>query len=207
MLGKYRVVRAIGAGAMGAVYVGMHKDTGDRVAIKVLDRRLANLRQARERFRLEAQIAKRVRHPHIVDVFEAGDAGRNTYLVMELLTGEDLAQRLESAGPLPAQEVADILIPICGAIAAAHQADVTHRDLKPLNIFLAAGDPVRPKVLDFGISIAKGIELPASTIPGAPKASPRRSTRASSARPVTWPPSRWRTAARPARRATSTPWA
>ena len=169
MLGKYRVVRAIGAGAMGAVYVGMHKDTGDRVAIKVLDRRLANMRQARERFRLEAQIAKRVRHPHIVDVVEAGDAGRNTYLVMELLTGEDLAQRLESAGPLPAQEVADILIPICGAIAAAHQADVTHRDLKPLNIFLAAGNPVRPKVLDFGISIAKGIELPAPTIPGAPK--------------------------------------
>ena len=165
MLGKYRVVRAIGAGAMGAVYVGMHKDTGDRVAIKVLDRRLASMRQARERFRLEAQIAKRVRHPNIVDVFDAGDAGRNTYLVMELLTGEDLAQRLESAGPLPAEEVADILIPICGAIAAAHQADVTHRDLKPLNIFLAAGNPVRPKVLDFGISIAKGIELPAPANP------------------------------------------
>ena len=90
VLGKYRVVRPIGAGAMGAVYVGVHKDTGDRVAIKVLDRRLASLRQARERFLLEAQIAKRVRHPHIVDVLEAGDAGRNTYLVMELLTGEDL---------------------------------------------------------------------------------------------------------------------
>src|SRR4051794_29065503 len=114
MLGKYRAVRAIGAGPTGPVYDGMRKAAAARLALKVRDRRLANVREACERFRLEAQIAKRVRHPHIGDVLEAGDAGRNSYLVMELLTGEDLAQRLESAGPLPGEEVADILIPICG---------------------------------------------------------------------------------------------
>ena len=78
MLGKYRIVRLIGAGAMGAVYEGTRDDSGQRVAIKVLDRRLATLRQARERFLREAQIAIRVRHPNIVDVTEAGDDGTGT---------------------------------------------------------------------------------------------------------------------------------
>ena len=154
-LGKYKIVRLIGSGAMGTVYEATHDEIGKHVAIKVLDPRLAADARARERFLLEARITNRVRHPHIVDVTDVGDDGGHTYLVMELLGGEDLAQRLERAGAIPALEAADIMLPVCGAIAAAHRAGITHRDLKPHNIFLSAHHgSAHPKVLDFGISTA-----------------------------------------------------
>jgi serine/threonine protein kinase len=160
-LGHYSVVRRIGAGAMGAVYEGARDGTGDRVALKVLDPRFAAVARARDRFLAEAKIAERLHHPNIVAVTEAGDDDGRPFLVMELLGGEDLAQRLERSRPIPAEAAADILIPVCGAIAAAHAAGVTHRDLKPHNIFLAQPSET-PKVLDFGIAMAEGV-VPAET--------------------------------------------
>src|SRR4029079_6692787 len=91
----------------------------------------------------------------------------STYLVMEFLHGEDLAQRLERLGPIRIEELGDIMLPVCSAVAAPHAAGVTHRDLKPQNIFLATGTRrVHPKVLDFGISKGNDAVTQAGTLTG-----------------------------------------
>jgi serine/threonine-protein kinase len=96
-----------------------------------------------------------------------GSDGGNTYIVMEFLHGEDLAQRLERLGPVGIEEMADIMLPVCSAVAAAHAAGITHRDLKPQNIFLGAGTRrVHPKVLDFGISKGNDAVTQAGTLTG-----------------------------------------
>ncbi|MBC8132258.1 MAG: serine/threonine protein kinase, partial [Deltaproteobacteria bacterium] len=152
-LGKYEIVRLLGAGGMGAVYEAAHTEIGKRVAIKVLSPAIAAVPGARARFLREAQLTSRVRHPNIVDVTDMGSDMGQTYLVMEFLHGEDLAQRIGRTGPLPAQQLADIMLPVCSAVVEAHKAGITHRDLKPQNIFLAVGPhTTQPKVLDFGIS-------------------------------------------------------
>jgi len=158
-LGKYKVVRLIGAGAMGAVYEARQTEDDKPVAIKVLDRRLATVPEARARFLLEARVTRRVRHPHIVEVIDGGETGGRLFLVMELLSGENLAERLARSGALSPEETADILVPVCGAIATAHRLGITHRDLKPHNIFLVPRNgSVHPKVLDFGISLSPDTE-------------------------------------------------
>jgi eukaryotic-like serine/threonine-protein kinase len=152
-LGKYEIIRALSSGGMGTVYEAVHGDIGKRVACKVLSPAVAAVPGARTRFLREAQLTSKVRHPHIVDVTDMGSEGANTFLVMELLRGEDLAQRVTRMGPLSAGQLVDIMLPVCSAVVAAHQAGITHRDLKPQNIFLAEGPHgVQPKVLDFGIS-------------------------------------------------------
>jgi serine/threonine-protein kinase len=157
-LGKYEIVRLLGAGGMGAVYEAAHTEIGKRVAIKVLSPTIVALPGARARFLREAQLTSRVRHPNIVDVTDMGSDAGQTYLVMEFLRGEDLGQLLGRAGPFPAQQLTDIMLPVCSAVVEAHKAGVTHRDLKPQNIFLAVGPhTTQPKVLDFGIS--KGTDI------------------------------------------------
>ena len=157
-LGKYEIVRLLGAGGMGAVYEAAHTEIGKRVAIKVLSPSIAAVPGARARFLREAQLTSRVRHPNIVDVTDMGSDAGQTYLVMEFLRGEDLAQRLaHSGGFLLPQALVDIMLPVCSAVVEAHKVGITHRDLKPQNIFLAVGPySTQPKVLDFGIS--KGAE-------------------------------------------------
>jgi serine/threonine-protein kinase len=164
-LGKYSISRLLGTGGMGAVYEATHTEIGKKVAIKVLSPLIAAVPGARARFLREAQLTSRVRHPHIVDVADMGSDGGHTYLVMEFLHGEDLAQRLERLGPIGVEELADIMLPVCSAVAAAHAAGITHRDLKPQNIFLAAGTRrVHPKVLDFGISKGNDAVTQAGTL-------------------------------------------
>ena len=97
-LGKYEIVRRLGAGGMGAVYEAMHAEIGKRVAIKVLAPAVAAIGGARARFLREAQLTSKVRHPHAVDVTDMGTEGDHSFMVMELLDGEDLAARLERAG-------------------------------------------------------------------------------------------------------------
>ena len=167
ILGKYSIVRLLGSGGMGAVYEATHTEIGKKVAIKVLSPLIAAVPGARARFLREAQLTSRVRHPHIVDVADMGSDGGNTYIVMEFLHGEDLAQRLERLGPVGIEEMADIMLPVCSAVAAAHAAGITHRDLKPQNIFLGAGTRrVHPKVLDFGISKGNDAVTQAGTLTG-----------------------------------------
>jgi serine/threonine-protein kinase len=151
-LGEYEIGRLVGVGSMGAVYEGLRAATGTRVAIKVLSPELEAVPAARARFLKEAKLTARVRHSNIVNVTDVGEDTGRSYLVMDMLEGEDLARRLAS-GPLAVAEAADLLGPVCDAVAAAHDRGVTHRDLKPSNIFLAMrGGRAHPIVLDFGIA-------------------------------------------------------
>lgn len=156
-LAQYELVRALGAGAMGAVYEARHRTLGRRVAIKVLHRADADLpgdQLAAARFLREGRAAAQVHHPHVVDVFDFGVVDGMPYLVMELVDGETLAQRLARSGAMPVAAVAEIMLPVLAAVAELHAAGIVHRDLKPANILLArerSGEPC-PKVADFGVS-------------------------------------------------------
>ena len=152
-VGDYVVERHVGAGAMGDVYAGRHPVIGKRVAIKVIKRALAGRADSAERFLREARAVNQVDHPNVVDVFALGrlDDGR-LYLVMDLLDGESLRDRLRAGAVAPDAALA-ILGQVADALDAAHARGVVHRDLKPDNI-VVTGPAARPTahVLDFGIA-------------------------------------------------------
>ncbi len=151
--GKYRIEQELGRGGMGAVYRATHVVSDKAVALKWM-LRSASDKRAKERFTREARAAGRIDHPNVVDVYDIGEDGDAAYLVMELLRGRSLRQRLTS-GPLELHESVDLLIPAMRGVAAANRQGVIHRDLKPDNIFLCIGpdgEPREAKVLDFGIS-------------------------------------------------------
>jgi len=155
ILGKYQIVQRLGSGGMGSVYEAVHRDISKPVALKTLAARLASEPNAQARFLREAASASRLTHPHVVDVTDFGSDGGITYLVMELLRGEDLAAALvrEPMG-LSVERITEIMLAVSAGVFAAHEVGVIHRDLKPPNIFLSRGslDDIVPKVLDFGIS-------------------------------------------------------
>jgi serine/threonine protein kinase len=152
--GKFSITRAIGRGGMGTVYEGQQLSLRRRVAIKTLNPELARNNDLRARFVREGELAARIRHPNVIEVIDVGEHEGTPFLVLEFLEGEDLGQRLGRLGRLSTNECADLLLPVCAAIASAHEMGVVHRDLKPENIFLLtpARGPVIPKVVDFGIS-------------------------------------------------------
>lgn len=154
VLGSYEIIRCIGTGGMGIVYKALHQGLNKPVAIKVLRRDAASDAESRERFLREGTTASLLRHPHVVDVTDVGQAGNHAFLVMELLEGESFSALLRREGRLSAHRIADILVPVAAALAEAHALGVVHRDLKPDNIYLSQGATGRlhPKVLDFGIS-------------------------------------------------------
>ncbi|MBL8604614.1 MAG: serine/threonine protein kinase [Myxococcales bacterium] len=150
-------MRTIGRGGMGAVYEAIHTDLEKRVALKALRPDVSHDEQTRARFLREGNAAARIRHPHVAEVFDVGQEGNQLYLVMEFLEGHDLGARLDREGQLAVEDAVDILIPVCAALAVAHEEGVVHRDLKPENIFLAKTrhGVIQPKLLDFGISKLK----------------------------------------------------
>lgn len=153
--GKYRVDCALGSGGMGAVYQVTHRVTGKRFAMKWLLPQASAHGDAAQRFIREAQVAGRFEHPHVVEVYDVGSESDSFYMVMELLEGESLAERVDRTGPLSIPEACTLLIPCMRGVAEAHNAGIVHRDLKPANIFVcnaAKHEPERAKVLDFGIS-------------------------------------------------------
>lgn len=153
--GRYRVLRALGRGGMGAVYVAEQAPLGREVALKVLRPDLADNDVAIERFKREAQLIGALGHPHVVGVHDFGTAdGGALFIAMELLRGEDLAARLRRAGPLDWQRALHVVEQIARALAGAHAAGVIHRDLKPANVILMNGDGAHDfvKVVDFGIA-------------------------------------------------------
>jgi tRNA A-37 threonylcarbamoyl transferase component Bud32 len=156
--GDFRLVRAMSAGGMGAVYVAEQLSTGKQRALKVMLPQLVADPSLRKRFEQEARIASLIESEHVVEVVGAGvDAASSLpYLAMELLHGEDLSQLVTRGGPLSVADVAMIFEQLCHAVGAAHRVGVVHRDLKPENIFLAqarrAGATYMVKVLDFGIA-------------------------------------------------------
>src|SRR6185312_17341771 len=111
------------------------------------------------------QLTSTISHPNIVNVNDMGNEGGRAFIVMEFLDGEDLSSRLDRTGPMPVAELVDIMLPVCSAVDEAHRAGITHRDLKPQNIFLSNGPRgMEPKVLDFGIS--KGNDTKAGALTG-----------------------------------------
>ncbi|HEX4404254.1 MAG TPA: protein kinase, partial [Polyangia bacterium] len=156
--GAYQLTREIGRGGMGAVYEGVHLRLNRRVAVKLMARELATNTEALARFRREAEVTSQLGHPHIVQVFDFGEAPTGEpYLVMEFLEGEDLEGRLRRAGRMPAGAAAHIIKQIASALAATHGKGIVHRDLKPANVFVLAveGETDFVKVVDFGISKVK----------------------------------------------------
>lgn len=153
--GKYLVKRLLGAGGMGAVFEGENVEIGKRVAIKVINASHAGSPEIAERFRREARAASKVESDNIVTVFDVGtDPVIGLYMVMEYLTGEDLAVRLQRDHRIDVPLAVNIGIQAARALAKAHVAGVIHRDLKPANLFLVHRDDgaLSVKILDFGIS-------------------------------------------------------
>jgi serine/threonine-protein kinase len=153
LAGKLRVVRLIGEGGMGAVYEVEHELTKHRRALKMLHHEMTQIPGVVARFLREASAAGRIGSPHIVETFDAGQLeSGEPYIVMEMLSGKPLDNFIESKGRLDAAEAIEILKQACDGIQAAHDAGIIHRDLKPENLFLAKGDKLFVKILDFGIS-------------------------------------------------------
>lgn len=152
--GKYQIEGMLGRGGMGAVYQVKHRVTGKNFAVKWLLPQLTAGDDTAQRFIREAQVAGRVNHPNVVEVYDVGDDGGSLYMVMELLQGEALSQRIAAVGRLTAAAACQIMIPVTRGLAAAHHSGIVHRDLKPDNIFLSVSSHggELPKVLDFGIS-------------------------------------------------------
>ncbi len=149
-VGEYLIERFLGAGAMGEVYAGLQPVIGKKVAIKILKQEVAASKDGAERFKREARAVNQIDHPNVIDIFSFGrlDDGR-LYLVMDLVEGRSLRKAL-AEGPLDIATALAILEQIAGALDAAHARGVIHRDLKPDNVMLGAGDKVY--VLDFGLA-------------------------------------------------------
>jgi serine/threonine-protein kinase len=155
-LGNYQILDTIGAGGMGAVYLGEHRVLGRRAAIKVLLPELVARQDAVERFFQEARAIAAIPDPGVVQIFDFGYEQGCAYLVMELLVGESVERRLARLGRLPVPDAVRVARQIATTLAAAHAAGIVHRDIKPDNLFLVR-DPEaetgeRIKVLDFGIA-------------------------------------------------------
>ena len=152
LAGKYRLESLIGSGAFGSVYRARHLDLAHDVAVKVLTARSAP--DSLARFQREGIAACRVKHPNAVAVTDFGVTGGGAaFLVMELLEGHSLHEEMKHVGRFAAGRCAEIVSPLCSALAEAHAAGIVHRDIKPANVFLrrsARGETV--KVLDFGIA-------------------------------------------------------
>ncbi len=158
--GTYRILSILDQGGMGLVFDAEHTRLRRRVAVKVLARHLISDTQALARFNREAEIIGQLEHPHIVQIldFDTTEQGE-PYIVMELLKGESLSDRLERDGCLPIADSARVVHQVASGLFAAHQASIVHRDLKPANIFLTTmpGQGWVVKLLDFGISKRIGV--------------------------------------------------
>ncbi len=156
-VGTYRILRKLGVGGMGAVYLGEHTMIGRLAAIKMLLPEMSVQRENVQRFFNEARATSAVSDPGIVQVFDFGFTPDNVaYIVMEFLDGERVDKRLERLGVIPPAEAVKITRQVACSLAAAHAAGIIHRDLKPENLFMVrdpeAPGSERPKILDFGIA-------------------------------------------------------
>jgi hypothetical protein len=173
--GRYRILRRLGEGGMGTVYEAEHTALGRRIAIKVLHAHVAKMPDAVKRFAREARAAAEIGHPNIVEVFDTGTHLGEPFLVMELLRGETLADRLSRPETVACHEACRIVGCVLSALASAHAKGIIHRDLKPENVFLLAGAAAPAvKLLDFGISKFRrsGATLEQTTQEGVPLGTP-----------------------------------
>ncbi len=149
--GKYRILRKIGSGGIGAVYAAEHMALGSEVAVKVLRGAAAVDAAEIARLRREAQVQVSIEHPNVVRTFDLDEMPDGSiYVVMELLRGMSLSERLKSRGPVAPGYGIPVFMQVCRALDAAHEIGIVHRDLKPGNVFICEDRTV--KVLDFGMS-------------------------------------------------------
>src|SRR6185503_10276627 len=152
-IGPYEVTSQLGEGGMGVVYRGRDSRLQRDVALKVLPDGFASDPDRLSRFQREAQVLASLNHPNIAQIYGLEQVGSSSCIVMELVEGDTLADRLKK-GPLAFDEATDIARQIANALAVAHERGVVHRDLKPANIKLTPDGKV--KVLDFGLAKALG---------------------------------------------------
>ncbi|BCB80856.1 hypothetical protein Pflav_072660 [Phytohabitans flavus] len=147
---RYRLEEQLGRGGTATVWRGVDLVTGTPVAVKVLDREHATRPVALERLRREAEAVARLEHPNIVASHELAIDGEAGFLAMELVDGPNVADLLLNGGWLPVEQAVAVAEQVCAALAAAHQAGVIHRDIKPGNLIVSRSGQV--KVCDFGIA-------------------------------------------------------
>ncbi|HEX4353194.1 MAG TPA: HDOD domain-containing protein, partial [Polyangiales bacterium] len=169
-IGNYRIVTELGSGAMGEVYFAEHAVMGRRAAIKIIREELSTHAEMVQRFINEARLVNRIGHPNIVEITDFGEIGSRHYIMMEMLEGETLEERLEREDALPEPIAIKITLQVADALRAAHELGVVHRDLKPENIYLVNRPPQTDvvKVLDFGIAkLMHPTTSVSTTVPGA----------------------------------------
>jgi eukaryotic-like serine/threonine-protein kinase len=147
-LGAYEVLELIGHGGMGEVYRARDTRLGRTVAIKILPEHLSMNAQSRDRFEREARTTSALNHPHICSIYDVGEQDGLSYLVMEFIEGQTLAELL-SNGALPFEQATAFAVQMASALAAAHSRGIVHRDFKPSNVMIT---PAAVKVLDFGLA-------------------------------------------------------
>lgn len=162
MIGRYRILRVLGSGAMGDVYLAEDPQIERQLAIKtvrVADGKPEDVEDRKRRLLREAKAAGKLIHPHVVTLFDAGEGDGVLYLAFEYVAGSDLAKRMEAEPPLTLAEVLRIVRESADALDAAHHQGIVHRDVKPANIMLDLRG--RVKVADFGIAkvVGQGTEL------------------------------------------------
>lgn len=150
VLGEYLLLEPIGAGGMGQVFRAEHRTMNREVALKVLSREIADRPNVLQQFFAEIRAVAKLMHPNIVTAFDAGSVGQMHYLVMELVNGEILSQRVREQGPLSTGQAVGLLEQAAGALAYAHGMGVVHRDIKPGNLMLTTTGVL--KILDFGLA-------------------------------------------------------
>src|SRR6184192_2945501 len=158
-IGHYKILKRIGTGGMGEVYLATDVTAGRKAALKLLPMRFTGDAERLKRFQQESRAVVALNHPNILTVYEIGEDHSTHYIASELIEGETLRQRL-TRGRIQVSEAVDVAIQVASALAAAHQAGIVHRDIKPENIMLRPDGYV--KVLDFGIAKLAEEELPAA---------------------------------------------
>lgn len=157
-----RLVRQLGSGGMGSVWVAEQTRLGGQVAVKFLSTALLDHESARSRFDREARLAAKIKSQHVVQVHDHGVTKTEPgipYIVMELLDGADLSKMLDRDGPLGLTRAAEILSQVCDALTKAHDAGIVHRDIKPENVFVLNETRTFIKLLDFGVAHGKDGQL------------------------------------------------
>ncbi|HEX2656910.1 MAG TPA: serine/threonine-protein kinase [Polyangia bacterium] len=158
---RYRILRKLGEGGMGVVYLAEHVVIEKKIALKVLFPDLTRRADLVQRFMQEAKSASRIGHENVIDITDFGQSPEGyVFIAMEYLSGQDLGQILKASGPMPWPRAQPLVLQMVKALRAAHERGIIHRDMKPENIFVLPRDDGREfiKVLDFGIAKVMGLD-------------------------------------------------